>query len=170
MAIRQTLLAAALVASLSGCATIMGSPTQTLPIASTPSDAKVVITDEAGTEVFAGQTPTSVTLNKSTGRYWGGKSFKVTITKPGFKTQVIPVTSSPNGWYIAGNFVFGGLIGWFAVDPLSGNMYTLSPEAVASTMDAEKTAHNNTSKDGSIAIMLIQDVPAQLRDQLVRIN
>ena len=89
MAIRHTLFAVAIAASLSGCATIMGSPTQTLPIASTPSDAKVVITDEAGTEVFAGQTPTSVTLNKSTGRYWGGKSFKVTISKPGFKTQTV---------------------------------------------------------------------------------
>jgi hypothetical protein len=170
MKFSKAALAAAVAISLSGCATIMGSPTQTLPISSTPSDAKVVIVDEAGTEVFSGSTPTSVTLNKSTGRYWGGKSFKVTISKAGFKTQVIPVTSSPNGWYIAGNFVFGGLIGWFAVDPMNGNMYTLSPEAVASSMAAESSAHNNKSTDGSIAIALLQDVPAHLRDKLVRIN
>lgn len=170
MKFSKAALAAAIAISLSGCATIMGSPTQTLPISSTPSDAKVVIADEAGVEVFSGSTPTSVTLNKSTGRYWGGKSFKVTITKPGFKTQVIPVTSSPNGWYIAGNFVFGGLIGWFAVDPLSGNMYTLSPEAVAASMPNEAAAHNNKATDGSIAIALLQDVPAHLRDKLVRIN
>lgn len=169
MAIRHSLSVLAISVALTGCATIMGQPTQTLPISSTPSDAKVLIVDEGGTEVFSGQTPTSVTLNKSTGKYWGGKSFKVTISKPGFKTQVIPVTSSANGWYIAGNFVFGGLIGWFAVDPLNGNMYTLSPEAVASTL-ATDVAHNNAAKDGSIAIMLIQDVPANLRDQLVRVN
>ncbi|HJV68399.1 hypothetical protein [Ideonella sp.] len=169
MAIRHSLFAVAVAIALSGCATIMGQPTQTMPISSTPSDAKVLIVDEAGAEVFAGQTPTSVTLNKSTGRYWGGKSFKVTISKPGYKTQVIPVTSSANGWYIAGNFVFGGLIGWFAVDPMNGGMYTLSPEAIASSLPTE-TAHNNAAKDGSIAIMLIQDVPANLRDQLVRIN
>jgi hypothetical protein len=169
MTFTKAALAAAIAISLTGCATIMGSPTQTLPISSTPSDAKVLIVDEAGTEVFSGSTPTSVTLNKSTGRYWGGKSFKVTISKPGFKTQVIPVTTSPNGWYIAGNFVFGGLIGWFAVDPLSGNMYTLSPEAVAAGMSGD-TAHNNKSTDGSIAIALLQDVPAHLRDKLVRIN
>ena len=155
--------------ALSGCATIMGTPTQTVPISSTPSEAKVVISDEGGTEVFAGQTPTSVTLNKSTGRYWGGKSFTVTISKPGFKTQVIPITSAPNGWYLAGNFVFGGLIGWFAVDPMSGNMYTLSPEAVAASM-ATESAHNNGAKNGSIAIMLLQDVPQHLRSQLVRVN
>lgn len=166
--LRKSLAVAALVA-LSGCATIVGQPTQTIPISSTPSEARIVIVDEAGTEVFAGTTPTSVTLNKSTGRYWGGKSFKVTISKPGFKTQEIPVTSSPNGWYIAGNFIFGGLIGWFVVDPLNGNMYTLSPEAVAASMTSE-TAHNNRATDGSIAIALLQDVPAAMRDKLVRVR
>lgn len=166
---KSSAIAVAMAAALSGCATIMGSPTQTVPIASTPSDAKVVITDEAGAQVFAGQTPTSVTLNKSTGKYWGKKSFTVTITKPGFKTQTIPVTATANGWYIAGNFVFGGLIGWFAVDPLSGNMYTLSPEAVSSALPSD-TAHNNRSADGSIAIVLLQDVPANLRDKLIQVQ
>jgi uncharacterized protein YceK len=166
---KRVLIAAAVVTSLSGCATIMGSPTQTVPISSTPSEAKVVITDEAGVEVFQGSTPTSVTLNKSTGRYWGKKSFTVTISKPGFATQAIPVSANANGWYKAGNFVFGGFIGWFAVDPMNGNMYTLSPEAIASTLPA-KTAHNNKSKDGSISIVLLQDVPSNLRDKLVRIN
>lgn len=156
----------ALACALTGCATIMGNPTQTVPIGSTPSEAKVVITDESDVEVFAGFTPTSVTLNKSTGRYWGGKSFKVTISKAGYKTQVVPITSSANGWYIAGNFVFGGLIGWFAIDPLSGNMYTLSPEAVSATLPAE-SAHNNRSRDGRIEIVLLEDVPTHLRDKLV---
>jgi hypothetical protein len=166
---KNKLITAALSLALCGCASIVGNPTQTLPISSTPSEAKVVITDEAGAEVFAGATPTSVTLNKSTGKYWGGKSFTVLISKPGYKTQSIPVTSSPNGWYIGGNLVFGGLIGWFAVDPFNGNMYTLSPEAIASAMPIE-TAHNNRATDGSIAIMLLQDVPENLREKLVRLN
>lgn len=162
-------MAIAMTAVLSGCATVMGSPTQTVPISSTPSDARVLITDEAGTQVFAGQTPTSVTLNKSTGRYWGGKSFTVTISKPGFKTQTIPLTTSPNGWYIAGNFIFGGLIGWFAIDPFSGNMYTLTPGAVASALPTP-TAQNGRGADGNITISLLQDVPENLRDKLVQIN
>jgi hypothetical protein len=166
---KKSAVAAALAISLSGCATIMGSPTQTVPISSTPTEARVVIADESGVEVFAGFTPTSVTLNKSTGRYWGGKSFTVTISKPGFKTQTIPITASANGWYIAGNFVFGGLIGWFAVDPLSGNMYTLSPESVSANL-ASDSAHNNKATDGSISIVLLQDVPAEVRGKLVRVN
>lgn len=150
-------------------AAIMGSPTQPLPIASTPSDAKVLITDEAGMQVFAGQTPTSVTLNKSTGKYWGGKSFTVEISKPGYVTQIIPVQATPNGWYIAGNLVFGGLIGYFVVDPLNGNMYSLSTDSVNATLSSE-SARNNRPQDGNVAILLIQDVPPHLRDKLVRLN
>lgn len=157
-------LAAACLAALGGCATIVGSPTQLIPISSTPSDAAIVITDEKGAEVFKGSTPTTVTLPKSNGSYWGKKSYSVTITKDGFETQTIPVTAGPNGWYIAGNFLFGGVIGWFVVDPLNGHMYTLSPEAVSATLPG-KAAHNNTGQ-GSIAIVLLQDVPAELRRQM----
>ncbi|NRT58146.1 hypothetical protein [Sphaerotilus uruguayifluvii] len=167
----RTLSAIALALSLSACATIMGQPTQLVPIASTPSDASISITDEGGTEIFRGRTPTSVTLPKSTGRYWGGKSFKVVITKDGYQTQTIPVTSAPNGWYLAGNFLFGGLIGWFVVDPLSGSMYTLSPDAISAQMSASTAqSHNNRATDGSISIVLLQDVPAALRDKMVRVN
>ena len=49
-------------------------------------------------------------------------------------------------------------------------MYTLSPEAVASTMPSDTTAHNNRSSDGSIAILLLQDVPEALRGQMVRVQ
>jgi hypothetical protein len=155
--------------AIAGCATIVGSPTHVLPISSTPSDAVILITDEKGAQVFKGNTPTSVTLQKSDGSYWGGKSYTVTISKPGYETQTIPVTASPNGWYIAGNFVFGGLIGWFIVDPLNGHMYNLSPENISSAL-ANKTAHNNTATDGSIAIMLLQDVPVELRSKITRID
>lgn len=38
------------------------------------------------------------------------------------------IKASANGWYIGGNIVFGGLIGWLAVDPFNGGMYTLKPK------------------------------------------
>ena len=53
-----------------GCATIVGDKTHLMPLNSTPSDATVIIVDETGTEVFKGKTPTSVTLEKSTGKYY----------------------------------------------------------------------------------------------------
>jgi hypothetical protein len=163
------------IAALGGCATIIGSPTQTIPIQSTPSDASVVVLDETGTEVFKGSTPTTVTLQKSTGRYFGKKTFTVKLLKPGFQEQVIPVTSSANGWYVAGNFVFGGLIGWLVVDPLNGHMYTLSPDTVTASLSAgaasaPTTSHNNTGRDGSISIVLLENVPQNLRSEMKRIN
>lgn len=160
---------ASAVLALTGCATIVGSPTQLVPIQSTPSEAAISIVDETGTEIFKGMTPTSVTLQKSNGSYWGKKSFTVKISKEGFQEQSIPVTASANGWYIAGNFIFGGLIGWFIVDPLNGHMYSLSPEAVSATLNA-KSAHNNRATDGSISIVLLQDVPQDLRGQMQRIR
>ena len=152
-----------------GCATIVGDKTQLVPISSNPSDATLLITDEKGVQVFKGLTPTSVTLQKSDGSYWGKKSFTVEISKTGHETQVIPITANANGWYIGGNIVFGGLIGWFIVDPLNGAMYTLSPEQITSTLN-EKLAHNNTATDGSISIVLIQDVPLALRNQMKKVN
>lgn len=154
---------------LGGCATIVGDETQLVPISSTPSDASISISDEKGMEVFKGSTPTTVTLQKSDGSYWGKKSFTVTISKDGYKTQTIPITANANGWYIGGNIIFGGLIGWFVVDPLNGKMYTLTPDQVSSTL-GENVAHNNTATDGSISIALIQDVPASLRNKMKLIN
>lgn len=156
--------------ALTACATIVGSPHQLVPIGSTPTEASIVIADETGKEMFKGVTPTTVTLPKSTGSYWGKKSYTVTISKAGFKPQVIPVTASANGWYLAGNFIFGGLIGWFVVDPLGGHMYTLSPEAVSATLQGEAAAHNNRAADGSISVVLLQDVPAALRSRLVQVQ
>ncbi|MFZ5523276.1 MAG: hypothetical protein ACOY9D_04220 [Pseudomonadota bacterium] len=154
---------------LGGCATIVGDKTQLVPISSSPSDASIVITDERGAELFKGATPTTVTLPKSDGGYWGKKSFTVRIIKAGYETQIIPITAKANGWYIGGNIIFGGLIGWFIVDPFNGGMYTLSPAQITSAL-GEKVAHNNNTKDGSISIVLIQDVPLSLRSEMKRIN
>src|SRR5688572_3415356 len=98
---------------LGGCATIVGDKTQLIPISSTPGEATIVITDERGAEVFKGTTPTTVTLQKSDGSYWGGKDYIVKIYKAGYNEQQIQVKSGVNGWYIGGNFIFGGLIGYF---------------------------------------------------------
>jgi hypothetical protein len=70
---------------------------------------------------------------------------------------------------VAGNFVFGGLIGWLVVDPLSGAMYNLEPEHIEEGETAGK-GHNNKGKEGAIAIVLLEDVPQHLRDKMEPIN
>ena len=154
---------------LGACATIVGEKSQVVPISSSPSDASIMITDDHGTEVFKGNTPTSVTLQKSNGSYWGKKNYDVRITKVGYKTQDIKLTANANGWYIGGNIIFGGLIGWFIVDPFNGGMYTLSPENINSTLDSNQLSSWNKNDKG-LHIALLQDVPKQYRDKLVRVN
>lgn len=122
-------------ALLCGCATIVGDKTQVIPITSVPSDASFLITDEAGVHVFKGTTPSRVTLEKSDGSYWGGQSYTVEISKEGYESQSVRVTPSVTGWYIGGNLLFGGVIGWFLVDPHNGGMYTLSPKKISVTLN-----------------------------------
>ncbi|MGD2171964.1 MAG: hypothetical protein PVI79_00695 [Gammaproteobacteria bacterium] len=152
-------------AMLGGCATIVGDKTQLIPISSDPDLASIVIVDEKGSQVFRGTTPTTVTLAKSDGSYWGKKSYAVTITKPGYSSQTIPITASANGWYIGGNIIFGGIIGWFIVDPFNGAMYTLTPKQIESDLGRQASR-----ADGSISIVLIEDVPPGLRAQMRRLD
>ena len=142
-----------------GCATIMGSETSPLPLYSTPGGAKVTITDERGKVVYQGVTPSSVSLKKSDGTYWGGKTFTVEVHKEGFEKASVQVVTQANGYYVMGNLLFGGLIGWFIVDPATGAMYDLHPPEV------DVNLHK-----GQASIMLLDDVPAHLRRRLVRIN
>jgi hypothetical protein len=151
---------------ISGCATIVGDKTQLMPVSSTPSDAFISIIDEKGTEVFKGTTPTTVTLPKSDGSYWGKKSYTVKINKEGYEPQIIPITASANGWYIGGNLIFGGLIGYFIVDPLNGAMYKLSPEQITTTL-GEKVLPKT---EGDVSFLMLQDVPDSLRQDMTRIN
>ncbi len=157
-----------LVSLLSGCATIVGEPTQLLPIASSPDGATVVIIDERGAEVFKGVTPTTVTLAKSDGSYWGKKEYTAVISKDGFSRYELPIKSSANGWYIGGNLIFGGIIGYFIVDPLNGNMYTLSVKDINATL-APTEAINASGKE-QVNIVLVDDIPEALKPKMVRIN
>lgn len=114
--------------TLSGCATIVGDDTQLVQVNSDPVGAKFAIKDETGAVVAQGTTPQGVTLSKSDGSYFGKKSYQITMTKDGYSPTTSPIKASANGWYIGGNILFGGLIGWLAVDPFNGGMYTLHPK------------------------------------------
>jgi hypothetical protein len=153
-----------LLTMLTGCASIVGTKTQVMGINSTPSQAKVMIKDEMGKEIYAGTTPTSVTLEKGAG-YFRGHDYTVTIAKDGYSDRVVTITSKPGGWYILGNLGFGGLIGWLIVDPATGAMWNLSPEAVTETLPAQQA-----SADGNLHVALLDDLPQAARDYMMPVN
>jgi hypothetical protein len=153
-----------------GCASIMGNPIHLMPISSSPSDASIVITDETGKEIFKGTTPTTVSMEKSTGKYFGKKSYTVKISKAGFVDQSIAVTASANGWYIGGNLVFGGLIGWLIVDPQNGKMYNLSPENISPTLQPNAAPATLENPKTSLNVIPLQNVPSELREKMVLVS
>ncbi|MCM2973399.1 hypothetical protein [Larsenimonas suaedae] len=153
--------------TLTGCASIVGDSDQSVTINSTPSNANVVITDETAKRVFTGTTPTTVTLKKSDGSYFGGKTYHVELKKEGYAPRTVDLTTSANGWYIGGNILFGGLIGWLIVDPFNGGMYTLSPDEVDADL-GDAVALEGEQK--SLNLVMIEDVPEAMKGKLVKVG
>ncbi len=122
----KTLVAVAAI-SLSGCASIIkGGGPEAFAVRSQPPGADVRVTDTStNVLVAAGKTPFTTSLKKSRG-YFQGAKYKVQVELAGYQPVEALLDTNANGWYIAGNLVFGGLIGWLIVDPATGAMWTLS--------------------------------------------
>jgi hypothetical protein len=100
-----------------GCASIIKGTTQPIPIASDPSGADILIDGKV-----MGQTPKTLALKRK-------GTYVITIQKPGFEQQSVPIVRKIGG-AVWGNAIAGGLIGW-GFDAASGAQYNLSPESVA---------------------------------------
>jgi hypothetical protein len=113
---------------LSGCATILDGGAKTVQIDSNPEGAKVTIKNDAGKAITVETTPATVPLDRSAG-FFKGADYTLTIEKPGYFPYEAHVGSDLDSWYVA-NAIFGGLIGMLIVDPMTGDMYTLTPRKV----------------------------------------
>ena len=127
---KRLLLALAAASLLSGCATIVGSETQSVRIDSIPQGATFVVQDETGRAVAEGITPKTVVLDKSNGSYFGKKSYRVMMERPGYVPLTLPLQEKANLWYILGNIPLGGFPGWLLVDPFYGGMYNIEPAQI----------------------------------------
>ncbi|MGB5599780.1 MAG: PEGA domain-containing protein [Thiothrix litoralis] len=110
---------------LGGCATITRGTEQALVVESEPSGATVKLSNG-----MTGTTPTSFKVKRK-------DALTVTVSKPGYETANINVTSqvaSGGGAAMAGNIIAGGIIG-LAVDSGSGAMNELLPNPVKVTLN-----------------------------------
>ena len=155
-------------ALLAGCATVMGkSAPESLNVRSAPDQATVVITDEAGIKIFEGKTPASLQLKKKKS-YFTGKTYSVSIKKDGYAEQNVIVDMDMNAWYIGGNLIFGGIIGWLIVDPATGAMWTLDTKEINVTLEAAK--QGALIQPNKAGIVLLEDVPFSLREKMVKVG
>lgn len=135
-----------------GCASIIDGGDKAVNIRSNPEGAKVTISNRAGKEIAVEMTPAIVTLKRSRG-YFQGEDYALKFELPGYYPYETHVKSTLDGWYF-GNLLFGGLIGLVIVDPLTGDIYTLSPRelscnlissGIALTPDELKAAQSNAN-------------------------
>jgi hypothetical protein len=153
---------------LASCATIMSGTTQSIKIATSPEGAKIAIYDQNRMKVLETSTPAIVNLTRGSG-YFSGQSYRIEVSKDGYVTQNIALSSEVNaGWYFVGN-VFTIIIGWVIIDPITGAMWSLSPENVSTSL-AKAVSMN--PQDGSLCIILKDQIPETVFNtlDLVKLN
>jgi hypothetical protein len=164
----KKLLAAGISAfALSACATIIGSTTQPVTFKTSPEGVAFSITNRAGEKIHSGLTPATVTLNRGAG-YFKAEAYTVKYEKEGYTPKEFMVTGNVNGWYF-GNIIFGGIVlGMLIVDPLSGAMFTLDTDNVDHALEA--IGAQTSKADGTLTIVNVADVPAEIMQYARRVN
>ena len=147
---------------LTGCATIVSGSKYPVNLSSDPSGAEISIINGKGKIVFTGVTPTEIKLNAGQG-YFKRADYKIVIEKEGYERRIISLTSNIDPWYGLGNYVLGGLIGWFIVDPTTGAMWKIMAKDI--NTELLKLKEENDRKFG---IMTIDEVPTDYYQYMIK--
>ncbi len=150
-------------AFLIGCATIVSKSDYPVSISSQPQGSDITIVNRSGETVFSGKTPTTITLKAGAG-FWKGENYTVSFKKEGYASHTAQIERGVDGWYIAGNLVFGGLIGWLIVDPATGAMWTLK------NLNVSLNPQTSSIQKEGMHIVTLDNVPDHLRSKMVKIN
>lgn len=114
---------------------------QQIAVNSNPSGAKVLVMG-----VEQATTPAVIKLDR------GDSIIILRFEKDGYQSVDIALTRSVSGW-IAGNIIFGGVIG-LVVDFASGAAYKIAPESVTANLQAVHSG--NQDPNNSQALLLIE--------------
>ncbi len=150
-----------IIAALTACASIVSKSEYPVTISSKPEGADITIVNSSKETVFVGKTPATVVLTAKKG-FFKGENYTVTFKKKGYAPYTAQIERGLDGWYIAGNILVGGIIGWLIVDPATGAMWTLK--------NLHVDLSPQTSSVPKIHIVTIDEVPLKLRSKMVRIN
>jgi hypothetical protein len=142
----------ALCLTFSSCATIMIGTSQEVSIASSPTGAQVL-----DNGVVLGKTPLAVDLKKKT-------RHQIRIELEGYAPYEVAMVRKTSGW-IAGNIIFGGLIG-LVVDAITGGMYMLKPEQIQAELIKMGAGYEHAKDTLIIAVVLEPDPSWQKIGQL----
>ena len=160
-----------LISLLTGCASFVCGPKQTVAIDTKPHGAEVLVYDGHCEVIMEKTTPCTVKLPRRTDDYEGA-NYVVLIKKEGFAPVQVPLTAQVNRAYFA-NVLTAGI--GFAIDPITGGMWTLTPDTIASPTFVENDV---TDKPGFVVTLKSdetvapdvaqQDQPAQQAQQAAK--
>lgn len=146
-----------------GCASIVSKVTYPIMINSTPTNAKISITDKKGKEIFLGNTPALVKLKAGSG-YFSKAEYQVKFSSLGYEDKIVPITFNLDGWYF-GNIFFGGLIGMLIVDPATGAMWKLETEFLNESLNPLLI-----TSIPEVQIININEIPKEWKEHLVQMS
>jgi hypothetical protein len=150
--------------SISGCASLVSKSNWPLSIQTSPSGAKVTITNRDGSEVYIGKTPTAIKLKSGAG-YFSKESYTVLLTMAGHQPKKINVECKINRWYF-GNILIGGLVGLLIVDPATGAMYKLDSPGI----DEKMEVISPTGSTPTLKILEKSEIGKAWEKHLVKLN
>jgi len=145
------------------CASIVSKSSYNVRLNSSPDNAKVEVVDRDGKQIYTGITPAQVVLKCGSG-YFRKAMYTVRYSKEGFLSKEITIGADVNGWYF-GNIVFGGLIGFLIVDPLTGAMYKLDRTDVNETLANDN--RTGVKEERTLEIVDISKIPQAQRKRLI---
>ena len=160
---RATVILMTAIFLFSSCGSIVSKSTYPLSINSSPSNAKISITNKKGYEVYVGSTPAIVQLKAGDG-FFSKAEYRIKFSIPGYDEKIMPVTFSLDGWYF-GNIFIGGLLGMLIVDPATGAMWKIDTEYLSVTL-----SQSATSVVPEMKIFDINEIPEDWKGQLVKLN
>ena len=149
--------------SLTGCSTIMCKGEQSINIKTAPPAAEIKVYNSKEEMVFTSTTPTIAVLKRGKG-YFSAEKYRIVITKEGYQARELCISGRVNSWYLFGNLLFGGIVGYLIVDPISGAMWTLSPSDITLELQSELSALG--PKEAGLTIVLKEKVPEELTPYL----
>jgi PEGA domain len=132
-----------ILATQSGCATLVHGPTQQVTVTSEPEGAAVSIGSPARSSAppLTGVTPLTVSLSRS-------NAHRVEIRKDGYRPQSMLVERVMSA-AVLGSVLAAGPIGW-GVDALTGAQYRLVPERVHAVLAREE--HRETQAPAGLNV------------------
>src|SRR5690554_5684491 len=163
MYLKMTAIVMVSVFLFSSCASIVSKSTYPLSINSSPSNAKVSITDKKGKEIYLGNTPATVKLKAGAG-FFSKAEYQVKFSSPGYDDKIVPITFKLDGWYF-GNLLLGGVLGMLIIDPATGAMWKIETEFLN-----ESLSKSTASIAPEMKIMNINEIPENWKTHLVRVN